>query len=135
MLHKLWYAFGMIYNRRRVPPLPRGMLATDYEDIPGPERRVMARLGARDPRGVQFAMKRAGVQSVEELVELLDHYKPQRNIWQRIYNGLGRLVGGEDHDPHREEIVKDIRRNKKTTGRVQIEERVKIVSRAFKEKN
>src|SRR5688572_12724324 len=104
MFRKLWYAFAMIYNRRRVPPLPRGMLASDYKDVATPERRVMARLGSRDIIGVQVAMKQAGVNTIEELVAHLEHYQPKRNILDRIKNGLGRVAGGMDHDPYAEDI-------------------------------
>lgn len=104
MIYKLWYVLGRLFNRDYIPPLPRGMLATKYEDYTEDERRVMARHGARDPQGVKVAMRRAKVDTVDELVGQLDHYTPARRIKERIHRAIGRVVGGTDHPPHEKEI-------------------------------
>lgn len=137
MLHKLWYAFGTIFNRKRIPPLPRGMFAAEYEDINSPERGVMARMGARDPIGVHLAMKRAGVDTPEELAALLKHYQPQRHMIERIKTGIGRLLGGLDYDPHAEDIrrIDSAYFKRKARGMKEIDQRVKTTRKAFEEKN
>lgn len=133
MFNKFWRAFGMILNRDRIPKLPRGMLATRYENISDDERRVMARMGTRDVNGVRLAMRRHGVSTAKELIELLEHQKPKRNFWHRIHNGIGRAVGGEDHDPHQEEIRQAFRPNKKSQQTAEIMERAKAARRAASE--
>lgn len=104
MIYKFWRVLGMLFNRDYIPPLPRGMLATKYEDYTEDERRVMARHGARDPSGVKVAMRRAGVTTADELVNQLEHYSPARRIKERVHRAIGRVVGGTDHDPHEQEI-------------------------------
>jgi len=131
MIRNLWRAFGMIINRNRIPPLPRGMLATDYKDVASEERRVMARLGARDPKGVKAAMRRYGVSTVQELVNLLEHYKPKRNMLHRFKVGVGRLMGGFDYDPHAEEIRRAMRTP--TPAQKDIQQRIKRAVRKAKE--
>lgn len=93
----------------------------------------MARLGARDPKGVKAAMRRYGVSTVQELVDLLEHYKPKRNIGHRLRVGLGRLFGGTDHDPHAEAIRRAMR--KPTPAQKDVQQRVKRAIRKAKEMN
>jgi hypothetical protein len=132
MLDKILRAFVLIMNRDRIPPLPRGMLASDYTALTSEERRVIARFGARDPNGVRIALKRAGVKTVDELVDQLDHYAPERRIAHRLNVGLGRLMGGFDRDPHRDQIVRETKR-KTSKQQKDIEERVKRARKVFKE--
>lgn len=137
MLYKIWRTFVMLFNRDYIPPLPRGMLATHYEDFTEDERRVMARHGARDPNGVKVAMRRAGVTSIDDLVSQLDHYTPERRIKDRLNRAIGRVVGGTEHPPHE----KDIRRigsayhARQTRATKEVVERVKRNRKAFREMN
>lgn len=126
----------MILNRERIPKLPRGMLAADYTaDEMTPEvRRVLARIGARDPQGVKVAMRRAGVGTLEELVEQLNHFKPERHVKDRFHHGLGRMFGGLEHDPHAEDLKRMQRRRPKSSQQKEIEQRVKRMRKAFEEK-
>jgi hypothetical protein len=135
MLRKLWRTLAMIANRNRIPPLPRGMLATAYDEIPSEEGRVLARLGARDPIGVNVAMRRAGVDSLEDLVAQLKHYQPEREFQKRLEQAIGRVVGGVGHDPHRAEIMRDERHSKQSARQKEIEQRVKRTRKAFQETN
>ena len=131
MLYKLWYTFAMIFNRDRIPKLPRGMLASHYDDIPGEERRVMARLGARDPRGVKVAMKRYGVKTIPELVALLEHQKPKRHIGHRLGLAVDRLIGSHRKNPHQAEISRQERHTARNRGIVEIKERLNQVRQIF----
>lgn len=135
MFRKIWKAFFMLTNRDRIPKLPRGMLATAYTaDEMTPEiRRVLARIGARDPQGVKVAMKRAGAETLEELVQSLEHYRPERHAVNRFRLGLGRLIGGYDHDPHEEDIKRLMNRREKSSQQKEIEQRVIRTRKAFKE--
>ncbi len=135
MLYKIWRTFVMLFNRDYIPPLPRGMLATKYEDFTEDERRVMARHGARDPMGVKVAMRRAGVTSADELVSQLEHYSPTRRIKDRINRAIGRVVGGTDHDPHEKEIrhVGSAYHARQERATKEIAERVKKNRKAFRE--
>jgi hypothetical protein len=127
----------MIINRDRIPPLPRGMLATRYDDIPADERRVLARMGARDPIGVRLAMKRHKAESIDDLVSKLEHYEAERRTKERINNAIGRLVGGTPYPPHQKEILRDERERAKAKkgDQKEIEMRVRITRKAFKEIN
>lgn len=125
----------MILNRDRIPKLPRGMLAAKYTaDEMTPEiRRVLARIGARDPRGVQVAMKRAGVETLEDLVAHLEHFKAERDVSNRFSLGIGRMIGGLDHDPHAEDLRRFHHQRGKSNQLKEIEQRVIRTRKAFKE--
>lgn len=135
MIAKLWKAFARIVNRDHIPPLPRGMLSSEYADIPSEERRVMARVGARSPQGVKIAMRRYGVSTVNELVALLDHHKAKRNVMTRLQAGIRRVLGGTPYDPHAEELRRLGRNRKKDRDLKEIQQRVKVARKAFKEIN
>lgn len=98
-----------IRNRDRIPKLPRAMLAADYDSLDRDARRVLARVGARDPAGIKLAMKRRGARTVDDLIEQLEHQRPRRAILRRIMDGLGRISRGVDHVPHQAEIVRAMR--------------------------
>lgn len=131
MLLKIWRTFFMIYNASRIPRLPR-MLASDYEVIPRDVVDVMRRLGCRDPRGVRAAMKRYGVNTIPELVEILEYQKAKRNVKNRFWLAIGRVVGGTDEIPHTSEIIASTRQNARNRGIVEIRKRVKIAKEIFK---
>lgn len=132
-MNKLWRTFAYIRNKDRIPKLPRGMLASKYESesLERQDLRVLARLGARDPRGIKVAMRRWGVTTLEALVARLEHYEAQRNIANRVKLAIGRLFGGYQSDPHRAEIIRDERRRKKSLMHIQVEERLKAARRAY----
>jgi len=85
------------------------MLRNHYESITEDDRRVMARMGARDPTGVAIKMRRAKVRNVDDLVKQIDHYEPTRNVWYRFKRGLGRVMGATDYNPYAEAIRRDAR--------------------------
>jgi hypothetical protein len=93
------------------------MLAGKYEDFDSPERRVMARYGCRDPRGVKRAMKRHKARHIEELVAKLEHYEAKRALKERAELILGRAVGGLPHHPHKEQINRLRRQERKRRQR------------------
>src|SRR5690242_12714918 len=132
LLRKIWLAFFHIFNWHKIPPLPRGMLASKYEDVNVEERRVMARLGSRDFAGVRRAMRQHGVDTIEELVDRLEHHRPERNIGYRLKLAIGRVVGGHEVDPHRAEIMIAMRHNEKTAARAEVEHRLKYVRSKLK---
>lgn len=134
MFRRFWVAFAMIINRKHIPPLPRGMLASEYKTLDEDSRRVIARYGARDPKGVKLAMKKYGVQTVDELVAMLDHHRAKREVMHRLKVGFGRLVGGVDHDPYADQIRRLKRSDKKARATKEIQQRVKHASKVFKEK-
>ena len=131
MMLKIWRTFFMIYNASRIPRLPR-MLASDYETIPRDVVDVMRRLGCRDPRGVRAAMKRYGVNTIPELVEILEYQNAKRHVKNRFWLAVGRVVGGMDEIPHKSEIIASTRKNKRNQGIVEIRQRVKIAKEVFK---
>lgn len=135
MLRWIWKAFFAILNRDHIPPLPRGMLATHYDDMPKQERRVIARMGARDVVGVNLAMKRHKAKDIDELVSKLEHYEAERRVRERIDNAIGRLVGGTPYPPHQQEILRDARERKQNGQHKEIELRVKRTRKVFKEMN
>jgi len=125
----------MILNRNRIPPLPRGMLASRYDHIPPDARRVIARLGARDVVGVGLAMKKHHAESIDELVGMLDHYEAQRNVRARFERAVGRVIGGTPYHPHEQAIRRDAREQAQRGAHKEIEQRVKVMRKRFKEIN
>lgn len=105
MLNKLLNALWVIHNRNYIPPLPRGYYANPYDedDITPHQWRVLARIGARDGIGVQYALNKYKVHTVDELIQHLNHHSPTHQFKKRLRNALGRLVGGYDYDPHAKE--------------------------------
>lgn len=133
MFRNLLKAFFYIANRDRIPPLPRGILASEYDSMSAEERRVIARFGARDPNGVKVAMRQHGAKTVEELVAALEHHQAQRRIGERIRNGIARLTRSTPYDPH----AQDIRRAKRKPDprRIEIEQRARRGAKRFQEKD
>ncbi len=125
----------MILNRDRIPKLPRGMLAAAYtaDELTPEIRRVLARIGARDPQGVQVAMRRAGAETLEELMTHLEHFKPERDVSNRFTLGIGRMIGGLDHDPHAEDLRHLHHQRGKSSQQKDIEQRVIRTRKVFKE--
>jgi hypothetical protein len=99
-----------IRNYERIPKLPRGMLASAYDSVPEPARRAMARMGIRDVAGLKVAMRRAGVDNVDDLVANLAHHRAQRRIGRKLMLALTRMLGAVDYVPHRREILDAARR-------------------------
>jgi hypothetical protein len=131
VIYKIWITFIMIYNASRIPKLPR-MLAGDYEQIPKDVVDVMRRLGCRDPRGVKVAMKRYGVNTIDELVAILEYQQPKRNIRHRLWLALARLIGETSKPTHSDEIIASMPRFKRNKGILEIRQRVKIAKGIFR---
>lgn len=113
-LRTLYRVLFAILPKQRIPKLPRGMFSSEYESYTPDERRVLARLGARDPRGIKVAMQRYGVDSIDELIKLLKHQQPEREIKKRWNALLCRLQDATEYDPHRIEILRDARMDKRS---------------------
>lgn len=110
MLTRFIRAVFRLLPYQRIPKLPRGMLSTHYDDLTADERRVLARYGARDPRGVAWLMKRTGAKTVEELA--LKHQQPD-NQWRRRLNMLlARAAHRTTYHPHQRELMEAFRREK-----------------------
>jgi uncharacterized short protein YbdD (DUF466 family) len=124
MSNKWWVTFAMIYNAWRIPKLPR-MLAAKYDYIPKDTVYVMRRLGIRDPRGIQVAMRRYNVTSIKDLVALLEYQKPKRNIRRRIWLAFARIIGETDHPTYFREIRQKQPSGAKLTVEACIRERLK----------
>ena len=132
MIRKFYQAFVRIKHYDAIPKLPRGMLAIRYDpaELTRPEREIMARLGIRDPAGVKAACKRYNVESAQELIELLEHQKPPRRILHRLWQGLGRLVGGYERPPHQDEIAR-LARRKHNPQYTELQERISKAKKEF----
>ena len=110
-MSKLWVTIGRLDHWRRLPRLPRAMYSNgDYEGLSRAERECLARVGARDKKSLKVALKRYGVDTVDELLLLLSHHKPRRDIGRRMFQALGRLFGGLEFDPHAREVREEARR-------------------------
>lgn len=109
MIANIVKALLRIRNYERIPKLPRGYLAGEYDVIDDHARRVLARFGARDPIGVQRALRKANADDVDQLVERLEHYTPKRRLGHRIVQMLGRINGGSQSPAHRQEIMQATR--------------------------
>lgn len=120
ILRDLW----RLRNKDYIPPAPGGY-KVDSEVIDPESRRVMARLGIRSPAGLPRALRRAGVQTVDELVAKLEHYRPRRKIRQRWRLMMDRLFGGDSVPPHTKEMRAWTRR---TPASKEIERRVNHIS-------
>ena len=110
MIKGLLKSFYWIANYHRIPKLPRGFLSSSYTLLNRTERRVLARLGARDPRGIEFALKRAKLKDVHQLIDVLEHQTPKRRMRTRIINGITRIMGSSHEHPHIREISSGGRR-------------------------
>lgn len=130
MIRGLLRAFYWIRNYERIPKLPRGFLSASYAALNRAERRVLARLGARDPRGIRFALKRAKLHDVEQLIDQLEHQTPKRRVTTRIINGLTRIMGSSHEHPHRREIRQTGRRH---DLHIEIEQRRRALIERHKE--
>jgi hypothetical protein len=104
-LRKIVNALWRLKPRDRIGRPPR-MLATDFNSYSILEARIMARYGIRSPSGLKRAMRAYGVDSVEDLINALEHHRPQRKIGHRARLMLQRAVGGTPYDPHAATIRK-----------------------------
>jgi hypothetical protein len=128
----LSFALWKIFNRQYIPPLPR-MLATNYnsDELTNDQSRVLARIGARDPAGIKRAFKIYQVDNINDLVAVLEHYQPRRNVRRRLYMALARLSGGYLHDPHADEVKAAFRKSSKMIEIIKIKERQKKVKQTY----
>jgi hypothetical protein len=130
MIRAIIRALTRIRNYERIPRLPRGMLASHYDGIAPEERRVIARMGARDPRGVRVAMRRARAQDVDMLVSGLQHHRARRRVRRRIDLMIGRWLRATEYPPHRREILQD-ERESKSGGNAVIAARIKRTMKEY----
>lgn len=132
MLYKLSQVLWMLSNRDYIPKLPRGMLATKYDEnaVTSDQWRVLDRIGARDPAGIKRAMKKYQVDSLEDLVAVLEHHKPKRNFKRRLMTALGRLAPGSfPRDPHETDLKRAMKHNFEVEEVIKIRERMERIKR------
>lgn len=136
MLNKIFQWLYFFTNWDRIPPLPRGFYGADYDrdTLKEDERRVLSRIGARDPYGIKRAMKKHKVNTIAELEEKLLHYKPKRRVWERFIEGIGNLWGGYDHNPHAKALYEDFKRSKSKPNK-EIEARLKRTQKLFRKED
>lgn len=120
-----------IRNYERIPKLPR-VLAGKYKSISTDEARVLNRLGARCPQGVQAAVRRAGVSDGGQLAGQLEHYRPARRFMARLDRLIGRFFGALDYEPHREQIAQVGRRARRAQRDPESASRIRHVIETFK---
>lgn len=135
MIRSLYVALFKIVRRKKIPPLPRGMLSAHYTSLTHDERRVLARYGARDPRGVRVAMERAGVSTIDELIATLEHHRAKREVRRRFDALICRLTNSTNHDPNREAMLKAMRRERAAAKpeNVEVKRRLRTVLHTIKE--
>lgn len=124
ILRELW----RLRNRDYIPPTASGY-SVPYSHIDEDSRRVMARMGIRSPAGLNRALKRAGVTTVDELMIVLKHHRPKRRIIHRFNRMLDRIFGGFSRPPHSDEIRILARR---TETSAEIDQRVNKVVELMK---
>lgn len=110
------------------------MLATKYEesDVTQQQWRVLDRIGARDPAGIKRAMKKYQVDTIDELVAVLEHHKPKRNIKRRLMTALGRLAPGSyPHDPHETEVKRAMKMSFEAENYIKIRDRMQKVKNSY----
>ncbi|PJF20361.1 MAG: hypothetical protein CUN56_16560, partial [Phototrophicales bacterium] len=126
-LYKIYRLLWFISNRDYIPKLPRGMLASKYDEtqVTRDEWRVLDRTGARDPAGIKRAMKRYKVDNIDDLVALLEHHQPKRKPFHRLKRALGRLVGEYNYDPHAREVKQAFKYHLESQAHIRIKERIR----------
>ena len=116
-------------NRDYIPKLPRGFLANPYheDNVTAEQWRVLHRIGSRDPAGIKKALKDYDVDNIDQLIELLHHHKPSRNIKRRLRTAFCRLIGEYDHDPHALTVKRAFKREFEDKQYIKIRERIKNI--------
>jgi NAD(P)-dependent dehydrogenase (short-subunit alcohol dehydrogenase family) len=77
-------------------------------------------------------MRRAGVASVDELVEQLEHFRPQHRFRARLSRAIGRVLGAYDHPPHRAELIQDAIAARRAAKNVEVLERLEQAERLMR---
>jgi hypothetical protein len=126
-IKKTLYKIFTLTIRDKIPPPPRG-LATHYEHMTDGAARVAARLGIRSPDALPAALRRANAESVDELVQALDHFQPRRKIARRAAGFLIRLMRSQRGHPHLSEILR-FEREKRQPHNAIVQERLNKVRR------
>ncbi|MCL4251788.1 MAG: hypothetical protein KJ065_26925 [Anaerolineae bacterium] len=129
MIRALCSVLLRILPYQRIPPLPRGLLSARFDVLDDDSRRVLARLGARDPRGVRLVMRRHGAKTVNELVQILEHHRPRREFRRRWNAWINHLQGSTNYHPHRRAIMHATRRaqEERRPANLEIKRRLKTV--------
>lgn len=133
MLSKFYRLLWFIHNREYIPKLPRGMLASKYDemDLTRDEWRVLDRIGARDPAGIKRAMKQHKVDNIQDLIAVLEHHKPRRRIRERLNTAIGRVVGGYKYDPHADDVKRAFKQYRENEQYIKIKERIKKAKQSY----
>jgi uncharacterized protein (DUF111 family) len=106
MIRKLLNIFFFLNAKRKIKHLPYGILATKYHaiDLTPDIEKIMCRYGIRDVSAVNIVMKKHRVNSIIELIEILEHEQIKRNVIRRIELSILRVVGGSKTNPNRDAI-------------------------------
>ena len=112
IIYNLYSTLLRILPYQRIPKLPRGMLSAEYLTFDEDTRRVIARLGSRDPRGVKVAMKKYDAETVDELVGKLEHHRVSREFHRRLNDLLCHWTNSTNYDPNGEALARDARRER-----------------------
>jgi hypothetical protein len=135
MIRLLYSVLLRVLPRQRIPKLPRGMLSADYPTMTHDDARVLARLGARDPRGIKVAMKRHNVSSIDELVKLLKHHEIDRQFRQRLNALICHMTRSHNFDPTAP-MMRDLGRalrQRSDPKYIEMDRRLKSVVKAMEE--
>jgi hypothetical protein len=132
MLNKLLNTIYYFKNRDYIPPTPKAY-KTKYstDDVTEEQWRVLRRLGARSPHGIKQALEKHNCSSVDELIEHLQHYTPQRRVKRRLWLALGRMVGGMPYDPNQSDYQKAFRKSRRAKELTEIRRRQEHNRRLF----
>lgn len=133
MITKIIRALLLLRMRDRIPKLPRAMLAEKYQRLDRAHERVLARLGARSPNGVRVALKRAGVETIPDLVAQLEHFRARRRVGERLRKMVGKFFGATQYHPHQRAIVEDGRRARRRKADAEMTRRIEQAARAFRD--
>lgn len=118
IFRKLW----TITYRQRIMRIPGRWLSTDFKTATADEWRVMARVGARSPHGVNAQLKRRGLSSADEYAQQLEHFRPVRALRRRLSRLIGRALKASDYQPHRAAMARRRRQMRPQVVNIRVEE-------------
>lgn len=98
--HKFRRHFFGMKRKDRLARLPR-LLSSEYDSrtLNRDTIRLMNKTHVRSPEGVKVLMRRNGVSTVDELIEMLPHNYKRRDLRQRVHLWLQHLFGVTDYEP------------------------------------
>jgi hypothetical protein len=103
-------------------------LAEQFQTVTIDEVRVLERVGARSPKGVELRLKKAGGASVDELVSQLEYTPPRPPVRARLKLLIRRALGVTKH-PHQEAIIQAFKPRRSTRSSQQLEKVIRRFSK------